>query len=167
MKCNQSRPGFELVSPCPFPTTITITPRTPHIIYSHNTTAEHNQTLWLTSMNERSHTLFLRGWCSLCVRDELETGTDCYIDPKFFFDHTSTSFSSWLGCSTVGLWGPKALCLPLALISASCLQLTRTVCALVVLLFNVHLLPLIFRLFTQVLRLIDGSFEGQYITHWQ
>ena len=27
MKCNQSRPRFELVSPCPFPTTITITPR--------------------------------------------------------------------------------------------------------------------------------------------
>ena len=26
MKCNQSRPGFELVSLCPFPTTITITP---------------------------------------------------------------------------------------------------------------------------------------------
>ena len=29
MKCNQSRPGFELVSPCPFSTTVTITPRTP------------------------------------------------------------------------------------------------------------------------------------------
>ena len=29
MKCNQSRPGFELVSPCPFPTTITITRRAP------------------------------------------------------------------------------------------------------------------------------------------
>ena len=27
MKCNQSRWGFELVSPCPFPPTITITPR--------------------------------------------------------------------------------------------------------------------------------------------
>ena len=27
MKCNQSRPGFELVSPCPIPATITITPR--------------------------------------------------------------------------------------------------------------------------------------------
>ena len=27
MKCNQSRPGFELVSSCPFPTMITITPR--------------------------------------------------------------------------------------------------------------------------------------------
>ena len=30
MKCNQSRPGFEVVSPCPFPTTITIIPRAPH-----------------------------------------------------------------------------------------------------------------------------------------
>ena len=29
MKCNQSRPGFELGSPCSFPTTITITPRAP------------------------------------------------------------------------------------------------------------------------------------------
>ena len=28
MKCNQSLPGFELVSPCPFPRTITIIPRT-------------------------------------------------------------------------------------------------------------------------------------------
>ena len=27
MNCNQPRPGFELVSPCPFPMTITITPR--------------------------------------------------------------------------------------------------------------------------------------------
>ena len=34
MKCNQSLPGFELVSPCPFPTTITITPRAPHGCYS-------------------------------------------------------------------------------------------------------------------------------------
>ena len=29
MKCNQSHPGFELMSPCPFPTTITITPWAP------------------------------------------------------------------------------------------------------------------------------------------
>ena len=29
MKCNQPRPGFELVSPCSFPTTISITPRAP------------------------------------------------------------------------------------------------------------------------------------------
>ena len=29
MKCNQSGPGFELVSPCPYPATITITLRAP------------------------------------------------------------------------------------------------------------------------------------------
>ena len=71
----------------------------------------------MTNFNERtntllykniiSQTLFLKGWCWLCVRDELETGTDCYIDPNFFYNHSSTSFSSWLGCSTVGHWGPK------------------------------------------------------------
>ena len=31
MKCNQYRPGFELVSPCSFPTAITTTPRAPPI----------------------------------------------------------------------------------------------------------------------------------------
>ena len=31
MKCNQSRSEFELVSPCPFPTRITITPRAPKV----------------------------------------------------------------------------------------------------------------------------------------
>ena len=36
LKCNQSRPGFELVSPCSFLTTITIIPRAPllKILYS-------------------------------------------------------------------------------------------------------------------------------------
>ena len=33
MKCNQHRPGFELVSPCSFPTTITITPRAPPFFF--------------------------------------------------------------------------------------------------------------------------------------
>ena len=31
MKCNQSRPGFELVSPCSFPTAITTIPRAPKL----------------------------------------------------------------------------------------------------------------------------------------
>ena len=35
---------------------------------------------------------------------------------------------------------------------------------LVILLPDIHLLPLFFRLFTQVHLLIDGSVEGQYIT---
>ena len=61
-------------------------------------------------------TLYSRkGWCWLCVRGELETGTDCYILTQSSSDHSNTSFSSWLGCSTVGHWGPKILCLPLAL----------------------------------------------------
>ena len=41
----------------------------------------------------------------------------------------------------------KALCLQLALTPAAWLQLTQSVCALFILLFNVHLLPLFFRLF--------------------
>ena len=41
-------------------------------------------------------------------------------------DHSSTSSSSWLGCLTVGHLRPKALCLLLALNSASCHQLAPT-----------------------------------------
>ena len=46
MKCNQSRPGFELVSPCQFPATITITPRAPPALITYNgwCTIKHNQT---------------------------------------------------------------------------------------------------------------------------
>ena len=67
-------------------------------------------------MNEWTHffikniplTLYSRkGWCWLCERGELETGTDCHILTQGSSDHSSTSFSSWLGCSTVGHWGPK------------------------------------------------------------
>ena len=73
-----------------------------------------------TSINEQthffikkytSHTLFSKGlrkgWCWLYVRGGLETGTDCHIFTQSSSDHSSTSFSSWLGCSTVGHWGPK------------------------------------------------------------
>ena len=101
----------------------------------------------------------------VCVRDELETGTDCYIDHKFFFDQSSTSFSSWLGCSTVGHWGSQS---PQ---SASWFSRWHPLFNwlklpghLVILLSNVHPLPLFFRLFRQVHLLIDGSVEGQYIT---
>ena len=121
-------------------------------------------------MNERTRsfiknislTLYSR---LLRVRDELETGTDCYIDPSSSCDHSCTSSSSWLGLLNRGHWGPKALCLPLALTSASCPQLTRTVCAPGYIVY-VHLLPLFFHLFTQVHLLIDGSVKGQYITRW-
>ena len=70
-------------------------------------------------MNERTH-FFIKiyhshfiqkGWCWLCVRGELETGTDCYILTLSSSDHSSTSSSFWLGYSTVGHWGPQTLCL--------------------------------------------------------
>ena len=57
--------------------------------------------------NERTNTLLYKnisltlysrkGWCWLCVRGELETGTDCYILTQSSSDHSSTSSSSWLG----------------------------------------------------------------------
>ena len=85
------------------------------VLYTHNTYI-------MTNFNERTITLLYKnipltlysqkGWCWLCVRGELETRTDCYILTQSSSDHSSTSFSTWLGCSTVGHWGPKALCLP-------------------------------------------------------
>ena len=67
-------------------------------------------------MNERTNTLLYKNipltlysrkvWYWLCERGELETGTDCYILTRSSSrDHSSTSFSFWLGCSTVGHWG--------------------------------------------------------------
>ena len=81
-------------------------------------------------MNERTRLIkiylshFIRkGWCWLCVRDGLETGTDCYILTQSSSDHSSTSFSFWLDCPTVDHWGLK-LCLELVLTPrASYLQL--------------------------------------------
>ena len=90
----------------------------------------------MTNLNERTNTLLyknipltlysLKGWCWFCVRGELETGTHCYILTQSLSDHSSTSFSSWLGCSTVGQGRPKVLCLPLALTPASCPQVIPT-----------------------------------------
>ena len=137
----------------------------------------------MTNFNERTNPLLYKiisltlhsrkGWCFLCVRGELETGIDCYILTQSSSDHSSTSFSSWLGCSTAGHWGAKAFCLPLALNSASCPQLTPTATGtdpsrlwhLVIWLSYVYLLLLFLCLFTQMHFLIDGSVEGQYITH--
>ena len=78
---------------------------------------KHNDKLQWT--RERSHSLiriylshFIRkGWCGLCVRRELETGTDCYILTQSSSNHSSTFIAFWLGCSTVGHWAPKALSL--------------------------------------------------------
>ena len=191
------------------------------LLYSRNTTARihiHNTNISgnIVNNNERTNTRLYKnilrtlakglrkGWCWLCVRGELETETDCYILTTSSSDHSSTSFAFWLGCSTVGPWGPKALRLPLALNSASCPQLTPTatgtrndrpkpsVAPGYIIVWHppapcgrTHLhriqprpqVKVILRyirpetpvslfscLFTQMHLLIDGSFEGQYVT---
>ena len=85
----------------------------------------------MTNFNERTNrllyknislTLYSRkGCCWLCVRGELETGTDCLISTQVLL--TIAALLSHLG-STVGHWGLKALCQPLALTSPSCPELT-------------------------------------------
>ena len=72
----------------------------------------------MTNFNERTNTLLYKnipftlysrkGWCFLCVKGELETETYCYVLTQSSSDYSSTSSSFWLGCSTVGHWGPKA-----------------------------------------------------------
>ena len=109
-----------------------------------------------------SHTLFLKGWC--CAWEMSWRRGKTVILTQSSPDHSSTSSSSWLGLLNRGSLRPKDLCLPLPLNSASCPQMTQAVCALVILLFIVHLLPPFFYLFTQVHLLIHGSVEGQYIT---
>ena len=117
--------------------------------------------------NERTHffiKIYLshfiwKGWCWLCVRGELETWTDCNILFQSSSDDSRTSFTFWLGCSTVGHWGPKALCLLLALNLASSPQLTPTATStgtdssrlwhLVIFLFDAHLLPVGGRICTE------------------
>ena len=140
-----------------FSCNVTFSLKIPRIVmlYTHNTiaciqiyveTVDNDELQWTNKhffikSIYLSHFILNRVMFLLCVRDELETGTDCYIDPKFF-DHSS-SLSSWLGCSTVGHWGPQ---------HAGILSPTDSnrPWHLVILLSHVHLLPLFFGLFTQV-----------------
>ena len=130
-------------------------------------------------MNERTHffikiylTLYSwKGWCWLCVSSGLETGTDSYTFTPSSSDHSSTSSSSWLGLLNRGSLRTAR---PQSANKFSRrnlvpnwlqLQLTQAVCVLVIFLFDIHLLPLFLRLFTQMHLLIDCSVEGQYVTY--
>ena len=85
MRCNQSRPGFELVSLCPFPTTITITPRAPRaflaqlpvahlpqpvvssLIYTFCANLLHSLIMWLIVSSLSPHNLHLLFCCVLSI----------------------------------------------------------------------------------------------------
>ena len=115
-------------------------------------------------MNKRTHffikislKLYSRkDWSWFCVRDELETGDRLlYFDPSSF-DHSSTSFSSWLGLLNRGSLRTQSS-LPAAGSQFGILSPTDSncLCAGYIIVY-VHLLPLFFRLFTQVHLLIDA-----------
>ena len=69
----------------------------------------------MTNFNERtntllykniiSHNLFSKGWCFCCVWEM------SWRRNRLLYWPSSTSFSSWLGCPTVGHWRPQALSL--------------------------------------------------------
>ena len=68
MKCNQSTARFELVSPCPFPTTMTITPREPPRIFIYmNVSIQFEKFIW-------SHPAFIPlfrvPWEKLAVKEK-------------------------------------------------------------------------------------------------
>ena len=126
--------------------------------------------IYITSMNERTH-FFIKIYLSHFILERVDVSCvwEAILTPSSS-DHSSTSSSSWLGLLNRGSLGAAS--------SQSAnwfshwhlvpnwlqLQLTQAACVLVIFLFDAHLLPLFFRLFTQVHLLIYSSVEGQYVT---
>ena len=86
--------------------------------------------------------------------------------PKFFLDHSSISFASWLGLFN---WGSLRAQSPLSGAGSHFGILSPTDSKRPGAWLYYFLMPTCFRcsstFFTQVHLLIDGSVEGQYITH--
>ena len=100
------------------------------MLYTHN----HNHII-MTTINERtitllykniSLTLYSRKGDVSCVWEVSGDKVGLLFWPKVLLTIADLLSRLGWGCSTVGHWGPKALCLPLALNSASCPQLTPT-----------------------------------------
>ena len=114
-------------------------------MYIHNTTIGRNIVNIIYELqwtNERTH-FFIEIYLSNFILERVAKGlmlVVCerwvrdgdrllHINPKLFFDHSSTSFSSWLGLLNRGSLRAQALSQELALTRASCPQLTPTVTA--------------------------------------
>ena len=94
MKCNQYRPGFELVSPCSFPTAITTTPRAPPQQMQLTKTQEDFFIKYFTS-----HFIckFRKGCSKFACERELETEHNWNIlTPKLWPSALCLSRSPWL-----------------------------------------------------------------------
>ena len=118
-------------------------------------------------MNERIH-FFIKVHLShfilervMFVRGELETGPDFYNDPSSS-DHSSPSFSSWLGLLNLGsLRVPNPLSAADFHFGILSPANSNRLCTWL----YYCLTTTCFRLFTQVHLLIDGLVECQYITY--
>ena len=129
----------------------------------------------MTNFNERTNaflyknislTLYSRNGNVFCVWEvSCRRGQTAILTPSSS-GHSSTSFSSWLGLLNRGSLRAQS---PLSAAGSHAGILSPTDSNrpgnLFIRLSHVHLLPLFFRLFTRVHLLIDGSVEGQYITH--
>ena len=95
----------------------------------------------------------------LVCEKRVETRTDCYLTQQYFFLILARLLNrgSLRAQSTLSAAGSH-----FGILSSTD---SNRPGHLVILLSNIHLLPLFFRLFTQVHLLIDGSVEGQYITY--
>ena len=64
----------------------------------HNIIKDNDELQWTNELlYKKSLTLYSRkGWYWLCVRDELETGTDYYIDPAVLLSHLGWVAQPWV-----------------------------------------------------------------------
>ena len=92
----------------------------------------------------------------------METGTDCYTDPSSSLYYCSTSVASLAGVAQPWVTeGRKAIILQASshfgILSSTASMAAGTLC---IFFPNIHLLPLFFRLFTQVYLLIDEGWSS-------
>ena len=112
----------------------------------------------------KSLTLYFRkGDVRSCVRDEWRQGQTAMLTQVLLATIAALLSHLGWGCSTMGHWRPSHLQAGSHFDIPVSTQLDPP-WHLLTLFPNIHLLLLFFRLFTQVLFLVDGSIEGPYIT---
>ena len=112
MKCNQSRPGFELVLPCPFPTTITITPRAaPKILCSYNCLDLYHTSsfdLFMPFISTSFSYFFLFLWLDTAA--EIQKSSRIYFYSPFFRSYVTLIHISSLWTSGIFFRYPPRQC---------------------------------------------------------
>ena len=109
---------------------------------------------------------FQKGDVLLCVRDEWRQWRTAILTQVLLLTIAVLLLYLGWGCPTVGHWGPQRPQFESWFSHwHSCLNWPTAASTLSIFFLNAILLLLSFSLFIQVHLLIDGSIEGQYITH--